>query len=73
MLIVDSDLFLTFSGRGMLASTRPSFGMLGFFVLVSFFFFQENQELTDMLVCFVCLFLFSMSFIQRFASSTDCH
>lgn len=57
MLIVDSDLFLTFSGRGMLASTRPSFGMLGFFVLVSFFFFQENQELTDMLVCFV-LFVF---------------
>lgn len=61
MLIVDSDLFLTFSGRGMLASTRPSFGMLGF--LFWFLFFQENQELTDMLVCFVGFF-FSMSFIQ---------
>lgn len=54
MLIVDSDLFLTFSGRGMLASTRPSFGMLGF--LFWFLFFQENQELTDMLVCFVLVF-----------------
>lgn len=61
MLIVDSDLFLTFSGRGMLASMRPSFGMLGF--LFWFLFFQENQELMDMLVCFV-LFCFSMSFIQ---------
>lgn len=56
MLIVDSDLFLTFSGRGMLASTRPSFGMLGF--LFWFLYFQENQELMDMLVCFVLVFFF---------------
>lgn len=60
MLIVDSDLFLTFSGRGMLASTRPSFGMLGFFVLVSFF---PGKPRTDGYVGLFC-FVFSMSFIK---------
>lgn len=59
MLIVDSDLFLTFSGRGLLASTRPSFGMLGF-LFWFLFFSQENQELTDYvgLFCFVSFFFF---------------
>lgn len=56
MLIVDSDLFLTFSGRGMLASTRPSFGMLGFLFWFLFFPGKPRTDGYVGLFCFVCFF-----------------
>lgn len=54
MLIVDSDLFLTFSEGGMLASTRPSFGMLR--VLFCVFFPRKKKYMTNLAFFFYELY-----------------